>query len=313
MSISTSTSDVNEPLYSSEDWIDDDELENDPEFQEWLAIADTTEEEDSAGQASSSVWVPWSAADQDRANKLALAHPNPTFGELIRQNTLAAAVLTHYLDDHGIEMDHAAANHTQAVLQLLNPTADVVLPKLGKLEALLVPQDSGAEPRDLSQVKVEIDLNPATLAYVLVELGEGGAWLTGVLLSSDLRQDFPEGGAVSLAMMKPMSALWEAYRRWENCQQIMAQFSDKQGWSAQQRTETITFLNWLLTNSSEYERPMRLKDFLAEKASENHENFKPSASNLQEVREATPEPSSEGAVDWLDVAMDLLDELGKFI
>jgi hypothetical protein len=199
------------------------------------------------------------------------------------------------------------------VLQLLNPTADVVLPKLGKLEALLVPQDSGAEPLDLSQVRVEIDLNPATLAYVLVELGEGGAWLTGVLLSSDMRQDFPEGGAVSLAMRKPMSALWEAYRRWENCQQITAQFSDKQGWSAEQRTETITFLNWLLTNSSEYERPTLLKDFLAEKASENHENFKPLVSRPEGVREATPEPSSEGAVDWLDVAMDLLDELGKFI
>ncbi|TRT77940.1 MAG: DUF1822 family protein [Microcystis aeruginosa Ma_AC_P_19900807_S299] len=276
-------------------------------------MADTTEEEDSAGQASSSVWVPWSAADQDRANKLALAHPNPTFGELIRQNTLAAAVLTHYLDDHGIEMDHAAANHTQAVLQLLNPTADVVLPKLGKLEALLVPQDSGAEPLDLSQVRVEIDLNPATLAYILVELGEGGAWLTGVLLSSDLGQDFPEGGAVSLAMMKPMSALWEAYCWWQKCQQITTQFSDEQGWSVQQRTETITFLNWLLTNSSEYERPTLLKDFLEEKASENHENFKPLVSRPEGVREATPEPSSEGAVDWLDVAMDLLDELGKFI
>ena len=228
--------------------------------------------------------------------------PYPSFGELIPQNTLAAAVLTYYLEEHGIEVDAAAADNAQ-----------VVLPKLGKLEALLVPQDSGAEPLDLSQVKVKIDLNPATLAYILVELGEGGAWLTGVLLSSDLRQDFPEGGAVSLAMRKPMSALWEAYRRWENCQQIMAQYIDKQGWSAQQRTETITFLNWLLTNSSEYERPMLLKDFLAEKASENHENFKPLASNLQEVREATPEPSSEGAVDWLDVAMDLLDELGKFI
>ncbi|WP_286824615.1 hypothetical protein [Microcystis sp. LSC13-02] len=227
--------------------------------------------------------------------------PYPSFGEF-RQNTLAAAVLTYYLEEHGIEVDAAAADNAQ-----------VVLPKLGKLEALLVPQDSGAEPLDLSQVKVKIDLNPATLAYILVELGEGGAWLTGVLLSSDLRQDFPEGGAVSLAMRKPMSALWEAYRRWENCQQIMAQYIDKQGWSAQQRTETITFLNWLLTNSSEYERPTLLKDFLAEKASENHENFKPLASNLQEVREATPEPSSEGAVDWLDVAMDLLDELGKFI
>ncbi|MCA2642569.1 MULTISPECIES: hypothetical protein [unclassified Microcystis] len=227
--------------------------------------------------------------------------PYPSFGEF-RQNTLAAAVLTYYLEEHGIEVDAAAADNAQ-----------VVLPKLGKLEALLVPQDSGAEPLDLSQVKVKIDLNPATLAYVLVELGEGGAWLTGVLLSSDLRQDFPEGGAVSLAMMKPMSALREAYGWWQKCQQITAQFSDKQGWSAQQRTETITFLNWLLTNSSEYERPTLLKDFLAEKASENHENFKPLASNLQEVREATPEPSSEGAVDWLDVAMDLLDELGKFI
>jgi hypothetical protein len=210
-------------------------------------------------------------------------------------------------------MDHAAANHTQAVLQLLNPTADVVLPKLGKLEALLVPQDSGAEPLDLSQVRVEIDLNPATLAYILVELGEGGAWLTGVLLSSDLGQDFPEGGAVSLAMMKPMSALWEAYCWWQKCQQITTQFSDEQGWSVQQRTETITFLNWLLTNSSEYERPTLLKDFLEEKASENHENFKPLVSRPEGVREATPEPSSEGAVDWLDVAMDLLDELGKFI
>ena len=228
--------------------------------------------------------------------------PYPSFGELIPQNTLAAAVLTYYLEEHGIEVDAAAADNAQ-----------VVLPKLGKLEALLVPQDSGAEPLDLSQVKVEIDLNPATLAYILVELGEGGAWLTGVLLSSDLRQDFPEGGAVSLAMMKPMSALREAYGWWQKCQQITAQFSDKQGWSAQQRTETITFLNWLLTNSSEYERPTLLKDFLAEKASENHENFKPLASNLQGVREATPEPSSEGAVDWLKVAMDLLDELGKFI
>jgi hypothetical protein len=210
-------------------------------------------------------------------------------------------------------MDHAAANHTQAVLQLLNPTADVVLPKLGKLEALLVPQDSGAEPLDLSQVRVEIDLNPATLAYVLVELGEGGAWLTGVLLSSDMRQDFPEGGAVSLAMRKPMSALWEAYRRWENCQQIMAQYIDKQGWSAEQRAEVITVLNWVWDYRQDYERPTLLKDFLAEKASENHENFKPLVLRPEGVREATPEPSSEGAVDWLDVAMDLLDELGKFI
>lgn len=227
--------------------------------------------------------------------------PYPSFGEF-RQNTLAAAVLTYYLEEHGIEVDAAAADNAQ-----------VVLPKLGKLEALLVPQDSGAEPLDLSQVKVKIDLNPATLAYVLVELGEGGAWLTGVLLSSDLRQDFPEGGAVSLAMRKPISALWEAYRRWENCQQIMAQYIDKQGWSAEQRAEVITVLNWVWDYRQDYERPTLLKDFLAEKASENHENFKPLASNLQEVREATPEPSSEGAVDWLDVAMDLLDELGKFI
>jgi hypothetical protein len=227
--------------------------------------------------------------------------PYPSFGEF-RQNTLAAAVLTYYLEEHGIEVDAAAADNAQ-----------VVLPKLGKLEALLVPQDSGAEPLDLSQVKVKIDLNPATLAYILVELGEGGAWLTGVLLSSDLRQDFPEGGAVSLAMRKPMSALWEAYRRWENCQQIMAQYIDKQGWSAEQRAEVITMLNWVCDYRQDYERPTLLKDFLAEKASENPENFKPLASNLQEVREATPEPSSEGAVDWLDVAMDLLDELGKFI
>lgn len=69
MSISTSTSDVNEPLNPLEDWIDDDELENDPEFQAWLAIADATEE-DSIRQASSSVWVPWNAAAQKRANKL---------------------------------------------------------------------------------------------------------------------------------------------------------------------------------------------------------------------------------------------------
>ena len=227
--------------------------------------------------------------------------PYPSFGEF-RQNTLAAAVLTYYLEEHGIEVDAAAADNAQ-----------VVLPKLGKLEALLVPQDSGAEPLDLSQVKVKIDLNPATLAYILVELGEGGAWLTGVLLSSDLRQDFPEGGAVSLSMRKPISALWEAYRRWENCQQIMAQYIDKQGWSAEQRAEVITMLNWVCDYRQDYERPTLLKDFLAEKASENPENFKPSASNLQEVREATPEPSSEGAVDWLEVAMDLLDELGKFI
>ncbi|GBL16067.1 hypothetical protein MTo_03387 [Microcystis aeruginosa NIES-1211] len=313
MSISTSTSDVNEPLNPLEDWIDDDELENDPEFQAWLAIADTTEEEDSTGQASSSVWVPWDAAAQQQANKLALAHPNPRFGELIRQNTLAAAVLTYYLEGHGIEVDAAAADHAQAVLQLLNPTADVVLPKLGKLEAVLIPQDSGEEMLDLSQIRVEIDLNPATLAYILVELGEGGAWLTGVLLSSDLRQDFPEGGAVSLAMRKPISALWEAYRRWENCQQIMGQYIDKQGWSAEQRSEVITVLNWVWDYRQDYERPTLLGDFLAEKASENNENFKPLVSRPEGVREATPEPSSEGAVDWLTVAMDLLDELGKFI
>ncbi|MFM7714047.1 MAG: hypothetical protein ACKO7A_15465, partial [Microcystis sp.] len=98
--------------------------------------------------------------------------PYPSFGEF-RQNTLAAAVLTDYLEEHGIEVDAAAADNAQ-----------VVLPKLGKLEAILIPQDSGAEPLDLSQVRVEIDLNPATLAYILIELGEGGAWLTGVLLSS---------------------------------------------------------------------------------------------------------------------------------
>lgn len=302
MSISTSTSDVNEPLNPLEDWFDDDELENDPEFQAWLAIADTTEEEDSTGQASSSVWVPWDAAAQQQANKLALAHPNPSFGELIRQNTLAAAVLTYYLEEHGIEVDAAAADNAQ-----------VVLPKLGKLEAILIPQDSGEELLDLSQARVNIDLNPATLAYILVELGEGGAWLTGVLLSSDLRQDFPEGGAVSLAMRKPISALWEAYRRWENCQQIMAQYIDKQGWSAEQRSEVITVLNWVWDYRQDYERPTLLKEFLEEKASENNENFKPLVSRPEGVREATPEPSSEGAVDWLEVAMDLLDELGKFI
>ena len=227
--------------------------------------------------------------------------PYPSFGEF-RQNTLAAAVLTDYLEEHGIEVDAAAADNAQ-----------VVLPKLGKLEAILIPQDSDGEPLDLSQIRVNIDLNPATLAYILVELGEGGAWLTGVLLSSDLRQDFPEGGAVSLAMRKPMSALWEAYRRWENCQQIMAQYIDKQGWSAEQRSEVITVLNWVWDYRQDYERPTLLKEFLEEKASENNENFKPLVSRPEGVREATPEPSSEGAVDWLDVAMDLLDELGKFI
>jgi hypothetical protein len=93
----------------------------------------------------------------------------------------------------------------------------------------------------------------------------------------------------------------------------MAQYIDKQGWSVEQRSEVITVLNWVWDYRQDYERPTLLKDFLAEKASENHENFKPLASNLQVVKEATPEPSSEGAVDWLKVAMDLLDELGKFI
>ena len=227
--------------------------------------------------------------------------PYPSFGEF-RQNTLAAAVLTDYLEEHGIEVDAAAADNAQ-----------VVLPKLGKLEAVLIPQDSGEEMLDLSQIRVEIDLNPATLAYILIELGEGGAWLTGVLLSSDLRQDFPEGGAVSLAMRKPISALWEAYRRWENCQQIMAQYIDKQGWSAEQRSEVITVLNWVWDYRQDYERPTLLGDFLAEKANENNENFKPLVSRPEGVRGATPEPSSEGAVDWLEVAMDLLDELGKCI
>lgn len=217
-------------------------------------------------------------------------------------DSVAAAVLTDYLKEHGIEVDAAAADNAQ-----------VVLPKLGKLEAVLIPQDSDGESLDLSQVRVEIDLNPATLAYILVELGEGGAWLTGVLLSSDLRQDFPEGGAVSLAMRKPISALWEAYHRWENCQQIMAQYIDKQGWSAEQRSEVITELNWVWDYRQDYERPTLLKEFLEEKASENHENFKPLVSRPEGVREATPEPSSEGAVDWLEVAMDLLDELGKCI
>ncbi|TYT70761.1 hypothetical protein [Microcystis aeruginosa] len=259
--------------------------------------------------------------------------PYPSFGEF-RQNTLAAAVLTDYLEEHGIEVDAAAADNAQ-----------VVLPKLGKLEAVLIPQDSGEEMLDLSQIRVEIDLNPATLAYILIELGEGGAWLTGVLLSSDLRQDFPEGGAVSLAMRKPISALWEAYRRWENCQQIMAQYIDKQGGSAEQRSEVITVLrdlrgnniparqslcrrirpalngtlskrkslNWVWDYRQDYERPTLLKEFLEEKANENNENFKPLVSRPEGVREATPEPSSEGAVDWLEVAMDLLDELGKCI
>jgi hypothetical protein len=114
-------------------------------------------------------------------------------------------------------------------------------------------------------------------------------------------------------MRKPISALWEAYRRWENCQQIMAQYIDKQGWSAEQRSEVITVLNWVWDYRQDYERPTLLKEFLEEKASENHENFKPLVSRPEGVREATPEPSSEGAVDWLEVAMDLLDELGKFI
>ncbi len=81
-------------------------------------------------------------------------------------------MLTDYLEEHGIEVDAAAADNAQ-----------VVLPKLGKLEAVLIPQDSGEEMLDLSQIRVEIDLNPATLAYILVELGEGGAWLTGVVLA----------------------------------------------------------------------------------------------------------------------------------
>jgi hypothetical protein len=72
-------------------------------------------------------------------------------------------------------------------------------------------------------------------------------------------------------------------------------------------------LNWVLDYRQDYERPTLLKEFLEEKASENNENFKPLVSRPEGVREATPEPSSEGAVDWLEVAMDLLDELGKFV
>jgi hypothetical protein len=69
--------------------------------------------------------------------------------------------------------------------------AQVVLPKLGKLEAVLIPQDSGEELLDLSQVRLNVDLNPATLAYILVELGEGGAWLTGVSVEFGPGTGFP--------------------------------------------------------------------------------------------------------------------------
>jgi hypothetical protein len=299
---------VNAPHYDPEDWIDedilsdiDDEIEKDPEFQAWLTSADTEDEEE---PGSSSVWVPLSRRDLERANQFAQAHPNPSFAESIRQKTLAGAALTHYLESHGISVDRGAASHSSGILQLLNPTADAVLPKLGKLEALPISTNAGAV--DFSQIRVDVDLNPATLAYVILSLERSGAELHGVLLASDLLQDFPEGGAVFLALMKPLAALWEAYQIWQRQERFMAGRNEARDWSLTDRGETIRFLNHLLVNVPDYERPDKLSKFLRAIANPNSEQEE---RNLQAVREQGPAPIEADSGDWLDLAMDWLDEL----
>lgn len=304
--LSSSNLNSNESLSPRYDGIDDDildnldeQLEHDPAFQVWVnqedKILNETDEE--------RVWVPLSMADLTHADRLAQTHPDRFFAELIRQNTLAAVALSNYLDSHGVAIDPDAAHHRQAVLQLLNPTADVVLSHLGKLEALIVQsaEDSVTGQPNFTPSSFEIGLDPGTLAYVVITLEQGGAWLQGVMLSHDLRQDWPEGGAIPLAMMKSMSSFWDAYSRWQKYQQITASCSEQQGWSAELRTEAITMLNFAYEYCEPHQQAMVLARFLNERTEEltGTETFQSSA-------------IQGNAVDWLDVAMDWLDELEEW-
>ncbi len=61
--------------------------------------------------------------------------PYPSFGEF-RQNTLAAAVLTDYLEEHGIEVDAAAADNAQSLFGLVNiPTIEQIKNILDRIAA----------------------------------------------------------------------------------------------------------------------------------------------------------------------------------
>ena len=278
----------NQPLSPGEDWIDDDilatidqELEEDPDFQRWLGSDDGIDGDAApTPPVNDSVWVPFSRADRAWADRLGAAYPDRELGEVIRQKTLAAQALTRYLESHGVAVDRSAANHRQPLLQWLNPKADVVLPDLGRLEAVLVDRLTNA---------VEIDLDPGTLGYGIVAMGEGGAELWGVLLSHDLRQDWPEGGMVPVKLAKPMGALWTAHQRWQKCRQLMAAYREQQGWSMELHAEVITELNRVYAHEEDFERPFVMDRFLTERVADSGAVM---GSNLHLVREETADAAA---------------------
>jgi len=307
MSTTFSNLTPNESISPPEDWIDEDILanledEDDRAFQAWLAEDDETDETINEPTENEGIWVPLSRRDFEQAKRLGDLHPDPNCAEQIRQQTLAALALERYLDSHGIAVEGST---NPAIVQLLNPTAAVVLPNLGRLEALVI------QPEDV-QGNVEFTVEPGTLAYVLMELENRGAELHGVMLSDDLRQDWPEGGTVPVSMAKPMSALWEGYCRWQKCEQVTAAVSEAQNWSETLKAEVITMLNQVFSHVEEHDRPGEIKRFFTER----HEDLAALSSfSLQGVREETPDPTttiSEETVDWLGMAMDWLDELVEY-
>ena len=273
-----------------------------PEMSEWL-------NEDwplPSSEPESSVWVPLSAADRSWADQLAEKHPDPDFAEHLRQMTLAAAALTRYLESHGIEVDRSAANHNHAVVQLLNPTADVVLPNLGKLEAVLV------QTTEDNRCVVDVDLASGTLAYVVVSLEGGGARLQGLLFCSDLHQDWPEGGTVPVTMAKPLDELWSAYGDWSRWQQILTQWCEKKGEKLpQELAEVITIVQYAYSHVTPFRRSSRISYLLNEKS--DRDRSAPSE-NLMTVREegTEQEDSKPPAIDWLSEAENWLDEFDRW-
>ncbi|MGA0198862.1 MAG: DUF1822 family protein [Prochlorotrichaceae cyanobacterium] len=319
MSIDFSNFNTDRSHSDLEDGIDEDilaqvteELEDDPEFQAWLAREEDISP-DPDDETDQGVWVPLGAADRSWADQLAEKHPDPDFAEHLRQMTLAAAALTRYLESHGIEVDRSAAHHNHAVVQLLNPTADVVLPNLGRLEAVLV------QTTEDNRSVVEVDLASGTLAYMVVSLEGGGARLQGILLCSDLCQDWPEGGTVPVTMAKPLDELWVAYRDWCECQRITTEWSQNKGkelpLSPQERSDLITRLNFVLYHEERLSRQSApIRDFMNEKSGRDravsHENLMAVREEGTERGEGTEQTSPEPpAIDWLAAAEDWLNEL----
>lgn len=316
MAIVTSYSPWHSSSYPPNDWISDEilenideNLENDPEFQAWVNEGDLCGGAGNDlihGNDDRGAWVPLGIADRSRADRLAALHPNQSHGEEIRQKTLAAAALTRYLQSHGIELGESATNHSHDLLQLLNPNADVVLPNLGKLEAVLA-------PKDLNQV--EINLNPGTLAYVLVELEAGEAWLRGILFSHDLRQDWPEGGMIPVVMAKPIEALWEAHAWWQKERAVIAQCSEQQSWSPELQAQVITLLRWGYDYVKPHDRPIQLSKLIPATLEGQPDLMALAPLGVREIKSETDpvlSPRAEESVNWLSIIQGWLEALEEW-